>query len=260
MLHHAPAWDDPSGRSDVAKSLALHEKVDEAVRELDRQEIWEQCEKSEWALRMVKPIKPTGEVCTTIDFHLLNQSVVPMRFPLLIPEDLFLQTKGSCYFLKLDLIKGYHYIELHPDSRPLTATLMPLGLHQYCCSPSGLTDVGAVCQKLVHEMLAGLDGIITYIDDILIFAETVEQHNSIPRQVLQCLQVHDFWLQLCKCAFHKTEVPFLGHLLLEHGVQPDMEHAKAIKEAPAPMGFKQLRPFLSLVTYFLPNCSVGCLV
>ncbi len=70
--------------------LALCEKVEDAVRELDQQEIWEPYEKSEWVLRMVMPMKPTGEVCITMDFHLLNQSVVPMQFPLPIPEDLFL--------------------------------------------------------------------------------------------------------------------------------------------------------------------------
>ncbi len=157
-----------------------------------------------------------------------------MHFLLLIPEDLFLKTKGSCYFSKLDLIKRYHNIELHPDSRPLTATLMPLGLRQYRQLSLGLTDMGAVCQKLVHEMLADLDGVVTYIDDILIFAETVEKHDSILRHVLQHLQAHDFHLQLCKCVFCKTEVPFLGCLLSKHGVRPDMEHAKAINDAPAP--------------------------
>ncbi len=118
--------------------------------------------------------------------------MVLTRFPLPIPEDLFLQTKGSHYFSKLDLIKGYHNIELHPDSRPLTATLTPLGLRQYHRLPLGLTDAGAVCQKLVHGILADLDGVVTYIDDILIFAETVEQHDSILRQVLRRLQAHDF--------------------------------------------------------------------
>ncbi len=104
--------------------------------------------------------------------------------------------KGSHYFSKLDLIKGYHNIELHPDSQPLTATLMPLGLQQYRWLPLGLTDVGAVCQKLVHEMLADLDGVVTYIDNIFIFAETVEQHDSILRQGLWHLQAHNFQLQL----------------------------------------------------------------
>ncbi len=79
--------------------------------------------------------------------------------------------------------------------------------------------MGAVCQKLVHEMLADLDGVITYIDDILIFAETVKQHDFILRQVLWRLQAHDFRLQLCKCMFQKTEVPFLGRLLWEHGAR-----------------------------------------
>ncbi len=99
--------------------LALRKKVEEAVWELDRQGVWEPCEKSEWVLQMVMLMKPTGEIRITTDFSPLNKSVISSRFPLPVPEDLFQQTRGS----KLDLVKAFHNIELHPDSRTLTTTL-----------------------------------------------------------------------------------------------------------------------------------------
>ncbi len=163
--------------------LALHEKVEEVVCELDRQGVWEPCEKSEWMLCMVTPMKPTGEVCITTDFSLLNKSIIPFQLPLPVPEDLFQQTQGSKFFSKLDLVKAFHNIELHPDSRTLTTTLTPLGLRQYRRLPLGLIDSGAVCQKLVYETLADLEGVAVYIDDILIYSETVEQHDSLLWQV-----------------------------------------------------------------------------
>ncbi len=98
---------------------------------MDRQGVWESCEKSEWALRMVTPMKPTGEVWITTDFSLVNKSVIPSQVPLSVPVDVFQQTRGSKFFSKLDLMKVFHNIELHTDSRTLTTTLMLLGLRQY---------------------------------------------------------------------------------------------------------------------------------
>ncbi len=126
--------------------LALHDGVEKAVRELDQNGIWEPVEKSEWVLRLVTPMKPNGELCITMDFTPLNKSVVPSCIPLPLPEELFLKTKGSSFYRKLDLIKGYHQIELHPDSRPLTAMHTPLGLPQYRRMPLTLVDFGARMQ------------------------------------------------------------------------------------------------------------------
>ncbi len=126
--------------------LAPWEGVEAAVHELERQGIWELVEKSEWVLHLVTPVKPTGELHITIDFMPLNKSVVPSRNLLPTPEELFLKTHGSSWFTKLDLVKGYHQIELHLDSRPLTMMAMPLGLHQYKRMPLRLSDSRASMQ------------------------------------------------------------------------------------------------------------------
>ncbi len=110
-------------------------------------------------------------------------------------------------------MKGYHQIELHPDSRPLTATMMPLGLHQYCCLPLGLTDSGATIQRALEETLAGIEGVAVYVDNILIFAETKEAHDHILRQVLHCLHANDFCLQIRKCLSRRSRwFPGTHHL------------------------------------------------
>ncbi len=81
-----------------------------------------------------------------MDITPLNKSVIPSHFPLPLPEELFLQTKGSTVYSKLVLVKGYHQTELHPDSQPLTTTHTPLGLRQYCHMPLGFMDSGAMMQ------------------------------------------------------------------------------------------------------------------
>ncbi len=79
---------------------------------------------------------------------------------------------------------------------------------------------------------------LSTFDDILIYAETVEQHDSLLRQVLKHLHAKDFQLQLRKCQFQKTELPFLGRILSANGVRPDLEHVGTVKEAPAPTNLK----------------------
>ncbi len=78
---------------------------------------------------MVMPLKPDGSVWVMTDLSSLNEFIIPSRYPMLLLEDIFLQMQGSKYFTKLDLIKAFHQLELHPDSCPLTTTLMPLGPH-----------------------------------------------------------------------------------------------------------------------------------
>ncbi len=134
-------------------------------------------------------MKLTGEVWVTTDFSPLNKSVIPSCFPLPTPEDHCQQTHGSSWFSKLDLVKGYHQIELHPDSCPLTTTHTPLGLGQYKCMPLGLADPGASMQCCIEETLAGLDGACEYIDDILIYTSTKEAATTFcARLYIVCMQ------------------------------------------------------------------------
>ncbi len=91
-----------------------------------------------------------------------------MRFPFPIPEELFQWTLGSKFFSKLDLVKAFHHIELDLESRPMTVILGPLGLRQYHRLPLGLIDSGTVCQKLIHETLCEMEGVLVCIDNILI--------------------------------------------------------------------------------------------
>ncbi len=126
-----------------------------------------------------------GEVCITTDFTQLNKSVILSCYSLLRPEDILWRTKGGLFFLKLNLIKGFQQIELHPDSRRLMATLMPPGLRHYICMPHGLTGSDTTFQCSIEGTLQGIKGVATYIDDILIFAGMIAAHDNILQTVLR---------------------------------------------------------------------------
>ncbi len=121
-----------------------------------------------------------------------------------------------------------------------------------------MKDSGAVCQQLVQDTLADLEGVVAYIDDILIFVDTIEEHDNILRQVLCRLQAKDFRIQLSKCLFHHLEVPFLGRLISANGIRPDPKNVAAISKIPVPTTLKQTCSFLGTVTHysqFMPDLA-----
>ncbi len=113
----------------------------------------------------------------------------------------------------LDLMKVYHHVLLAPESQPMTLTMMLLGPRQYVKLPLGLKDSGTAFQHAIHNMLKDCHGMLPYIDDILIYGKTKVEHDQNLEHVLRCLHANNFWLQLNKCRFRQTEVPFLGHML-----------------------------------------------
>ncbi len=106
-------------------AYAIAHKVADAVRLLDQQGIWEMSDKGDWAHRMVTPAKLDGTVCITMDLSQLNMFVIPTRYPFPILPEIFQQVRGSAYLSTLDLMKAYHHVALHPDSRLLTLTMTP---------------------------------------------------------------------------------------------------------------------------------------
>ena len=118
---------------------------------------------------MVTIRKPDGNFRITTDLSPLNEHVIPDRYPLPNPKELFLELKGATLFTKLDLRKGFCHIRLNPESRALTTTITHQGLRQYKRLPMGLKDASSVFQRAIAQTLAGCPDTVAYIDDILVF-------------------------------------------------------------------------------------------
>ena len=137
-------------------------------------------------------------------------------------------------------------------------TLTHAGLRRYTKLPMGLVESPSVCQKLVAQTLAGIPGVISYIDDILVFGPTVEAHDRALNTALERLAAKNFRLQLPKCEFCVPEIPFLGHRISADGIRPDPEKTKAVSDAPQPKTKRQVQSFLGMVNYygdFLPDLA-----
>jgi hypothetical protein len=126
--------------------------------------------------------------------------------------------------------------------------------------PFGLKAAPATFQRLINNVLSGLIGFrcLVYLDDIILFGETIEEHNEKLRDVFDRLRQYKLKLQPDKCEFFKNELIYLGHIVIEHGVIPDPKKTEAVVRFPAPNTPTEVKSFLGLAGYyrrFIPNFS-----
>jgi hypothetical protein len=155
---------------------------------------------------------------------------------------------------------GYHQIDMNPDDVDKTAFSTKNGHWAYRRMPFGLKTVPATFQRMMNAALSGLTATrcFVFLDDIVLYANSLVDHNRKLRDVFRRLRRNNLKLQLDKCEFLRKEVTFLGHKISERGVEPDNRKVEAIMNFPRPNTTKQLKGFLGLAGYyrkFVPHFS-----
>jgi len=171
-----------------------------------------------------------------VDFRKLNEKTIGDAYPLPDITEILDQLGQSKYFTCLDMVMGYHQIELAQGEGPKTAFSTKQGHWEYQRLPFGLKTAPATFQKLMNSVLSGLTGTrcFVYLDDIVIYAKSLADHNTKVREVLERLRTHKLKLQPGKCEFLRKEVNYLGHQITETGVRPDPQKVVAIEQFPTP--------------------------
>jgi len=195
-----------------------------------------------------------------VDFRKLNEKAVGDAYPLPDITEILDQLGQSKYFTCLDMVMGYHQIELAPGEGPKTAFSTKQGHWEYRILPFGLKMAPATFKKMMNSVLSGLTGTrcFVYLDDIVIYARSLADHNTKLQEVLDRLQMHKLKLQPDKCEFLRKEVNYLGHQITEAGVRLDPQKVAAIEQFPTSITSKQLKTFCGMISYcrrFIPNCS-----
>ena len=162
-------------------------------------------------------------------------------------ENIFAKLGKAKFYTTLDLRSGYHHIALDKDSIKKTAFVSPLGKYEYLKVPFGLAQAPAYFQNLMNKVLNGLNFTLAYLDDVIIFSETAEQHLKHIQIVLTRLKQANLKLKKSKCTFFKKELHYLGHLPTTDGIKPQTEKIKAISEMKPPTNQKGIREFLGMV-------------
>ncbi|KAK3745520.1 hypothetical protein QZH41_009917, partial [Actinostola sp. cb2023] len=206
---------------------------------------------SPWSSPVVLVRKRDGSLRFCIDFRKLNARTVKDAYSLpRIDEAL---EAGSSWYTTLDLKSGYWQIEVDEEDIQKTAfTVGPLGFYECNRMAFGLTNAPATFQRLMEHCLADLNfkKCIVYIDDIVIYAKTFEEHLERLEAVFTRLHQFGFKLKPSKCTFFRDRVKYLGHNISENGIETDPDKIEALRTWPVPDGFDELRSFLGFSGFY----------
>jgi hypothetical protein len=196
--------------------------------------------------------KKDGGLRLCVDYRGLNKVTIKNRHPLPLIGEILDRLSGATIFTKLDLKDAYHRIPIRREDRWKTAFRTRYGHYEYTVMPFGLTNAPATFQAYIHRALAGmLDTIcIVYLDDILIFSRTREEHARHVRKVLRRLREFQLYCNRKKCEFFTDKVEFLGYIVSSSGVEMDARRVAAIAEWPTPKSYNDIQVFLGFTNFY----------
>jgi hypothetical protein len=227
------------------------EEMETQIRELLRLGLIEPCN-SPWGSPVLFVPKKGGKLRMCFDGRWLNKLTVRHAYPL--PRvDLLDKLHGATCFSGLDLMSGYHHIRIAPEDQEKSAFRTPFGLYKCKVLCFGLVNAPAVFVQMMDAVFRdrGLHKyVVVYLDDILVYNKTPEEHLQHLESVLQALSDNKLYANFEKCAFNNPEVEYLGHVVSAEGIKPDPKKVQAVLQWPQPANKKELRSFLGLTQYF----------
>ena len=206
--------------------------------------------------------KKDGKLRLVFDYRGINYLTIPDNYPMPLPDVLFDRTQGARVFSTIDLKNGFYQIRLErPEDCALTAFITDTGLYEFVVLPMGLCNAPATFMRLMHhvfakEIAAGF--VIVYLDDILIYSETVDEHVKHVEAVFARLREAQLYAKASKCNLFQEAVSFLGHRLGADHIGTSADKVEAITNWPEPTTVTEVRSFCGAVGYyrdFIPHCS-----
>lgn len=239
--------------------IPIENKIETKIKELLDSDIIEEVrEPSKWISPIVPILKDNGELRLCVDMRRANTAIMRENHPLPSMEHLLPRIKKAQYFSKLDIKNAFHQIELHPDSRHITTFISSKGLYRYKRLMFGITCAPELFQKILEKMLLKCDGVINFIDDILIYGRDEQEHDLRLQEVLRVLKENNVLLNTEKCLYKVQKVNFLGHELTPEGVRPLNKYIDSVAKFRAPKTVEELQSFLGLINYinkWIPNLA-----
>ncbi|KAG1953594.1 interleukin-1 receptor accessory protein-like 1-A [Pimephales promelas] len=237
------------------RARPIHPQDIEAVRNhlqqlLDAEVIRES--ESPFSSPIVVVRKKNGDIRLCIDYRKLNLQTVKDSYALPNLEESFSALTGSKWFSVLDLKSGFYQIEMEEADKHKTAFLCPLGFFEFNRMPQGITNAPSTFQRLMERCIGELNlkQALVFLDDLIIFSPTLEEHEERLVRVLNRLREYGLKLSPEKCKFFQTSVKYLGHIVSEKGIETDPEKTTALKTWPKPNTLKELRTFLGFCGYY----------
>ena len=233
--------------------------VKEHFKTLERQGIIRPS-KSPWASPLVVVTKRDGSYRPCGDYRKLNNHTVPDQYPLPTIEDLLHTVAKGKWFSKIDLTKAYNQVPMSEEDVMKTAIITPFGLFEWTRMPFGLKCAAQTFQRLMDQVFRPLEDCArAYIDDVVIFSDTSEQHIKDVVSVFKAAKEAGLAINKDKCEFIRSSIQFLGFEVTHQQIKPLDSRVASIKQLQHPKNLKELRKFIGMVGFYhrftpkLPN-------
>lgn len=213
---------------------------------------------TEWVNSMVVVKKPNGDLRVCMDPKDLNVNIKREHYQLPTRDEIISEMTNAKFFSKLDASQGFWQIKLHENSTKYCTFNTPFGRYCFLRLPFGISSAPEVFHRTMEQIIEGIDGVRVYVDDIVLWGSTEDQHNERLKKVLERIKTSGLKLNKAKCQFGVTEIKFLGDKLSSAGVKPDEDKIKAILDMPKPEDKKGLLRALGMINFlgkFIPNLS-----
>ena len=241
---HAPPW-----RPLYRLSPAERDEAEKQIKDYLAKG-WIRPSKSPYGAPILFVKKKDGTLRMCIDYRALNKITIKNRYPLPRIDDLFDRLQGAQYFSSFDLSQGYHQIRMTDEDVPKTAFNSPVGHFEFCVLSFGLTNAPATFQTVMNGIFGSTPFCLVYLDDILVFSKTLEEHRVHLRTALELIRENQLYCKLSKCSFLKRELEYLGHLISAEGLRVNPKKVAALTKFPRPQVTTELRSFLGMANYF----------
>ena len=187
-----------------------------------------------------------------IDYRKLNEVTVGDEYPQPLVGELLDKLKNAKYFSKMDLLSGFHQIKMAEEDKSKTAFTSPFGTFAFEVMPLGLKNASKTFQRMVEYVLRDYIGksVIVFIDDILVFSESLEEHEKHLKEVLEKMKQHKLYLKPKKCEFFRKTVAFLGHVVSHNEVKMDPKKVQVVKDWGELETKKDVQRFLGFANFY----------
>ena len=234
--------------------MHLKNVIDDEIKELLENDVIQESVSPYNSPMVVVPKKkgPDGRekfrVC--FDYRKLNEVTIEDVFPMPNLENILNSIKGVKYYSVLDMSKGFHQLLLNPRDRHKTSFSTEDMKYEFKRMPFGVRGGPSSFQRMMNKVLKGLKNVLIFMDDVLIFSDTIEAHIELFNEVMRRLKEVNLLVQIEKCELLKSEVCYLGFIVNKDGVKPNPEKIRVVKEFPRPKNVKNIRQFIGLCSFY----------
>jgi hypothetical protein len=196
--------------------------------------------------------KPDGSFRLCVDYRKLNEITIKNRYALPLMSELFDRLKNAKYYTRLDMADAYNQLRIAAGDEYKTAFRTRYGHFEYLVMPFGLTNAPASFQSYANDCLREFLDIfcIVYLDDVLVYSQTLEEHIAHVKRVLSRLREYGLTCKLSKCEFHSTSTSFLGFIVSPDGISMEPDRVVAIMEWPVPTSVHDVQIFLGFANFY----------